>query len=601
MSAPVAMTIAPASRRVWGVEAVVAALAGVIFLGCLGSLELWGKREQRLAAEVLDTVENDHWLVARIQGRPRLEKPPLPRWSTAALAAVVGRCDETIIRLPGAFAALGTVVLTYLLGLRFGGRPLGLTAAIILCTTPLFIAEARQAGQDVPLAFCTTLALYATVRHIEEASSGPKRKPGGFRRWAFVFHVALGLGFLCKGPVVLAIVAAAVGPWAWSGRVGGPLARLAVDPWGLIAFAALALSWPLPVWLADPNAAGVWAAEMGQKTGALAIVHRERAAFLLQWPVLVLPWVVAGASGVLLPFRRDRDAADAWVWLPWSWSVGVAVLFSLWAVAKPNYYVPCLPGFALLAASAWLRLERRAREGDRSRAARVLILLQWGLWSVLGAVALSMAGRGLGASQPVWCGVMACAAFGAGVLGFAGGRRGWGAGALAPALAATAFAVVVGYGIVGPAGNATRGHRRVAKAIDRAVPAGVETLSFYHELDEGLWFYLRSRRLAAVPGSESRYNDAFDQWNGADRQDLTPFGLVARAKHVLADWLRDDAQAGGYLILREKVYRALGPDLAGVATPVLQEEAPLRNGLVLLRLDPRPIQTGAASPDRSVR
>ena len=61
-------------------------LAAVLFLGCLGSVELWGKREQRLAAEVLDTIVDGNWLVARIQGRPRLEKPPLPRWTAAALS-----------------------------------------------------------------------------------------------------------------------------------------------------------------------------------------------------------------------------------------------------------------------------------------------------------------------------------------------------------------------------------------------------------------------------------------------------------------------------------------------------------------------------------
>ncbi|MBV8310915.1 MAG: hypothetical protein JO344_11050, partial [Planctomycetaceae bacterium] len=68
------------SRR-WWPEMVLGLLAGFIFLGFLGSLELWGKREQRASAEALDTVENGHWLVAEIQGRPRLEKPPLPRWT----------------------------------------------------------------------------------------------------------------------------------------------------------------------------------------------------------------------------------------------------------------------------------------------------------------------------------------------------------------------------------------------------------------------------------------------------------------------------------------------------------------------------------------
>src|SRR3954462_15163496 len=94
-----------AARR-WGAEALLGLVAGVAFLGFLGSTELWGKREQRASAEALDTVDRGHWLVAEIRGRPRLEKPPLPRWITASLITLTGRRDEAIVRLTNALAAL---------------------------------------------------------------------------------------------------------------------------------------------------------------------------------------------------------------------------------------------------------------------------------------------------------------------------------------------------------------------------------------------------------------------------------------------------------------------------------------------------------------
>ncbi len=194
-------------------EWTLAVLAGMVFLGNLGTLDLWGKREQRAAAEALDTLREGHWLVAEIQCRPRLEKPPLPRWTIAGLMALTGRSDEWIMRLPGALAALGTVALVVGLGRRLGGREVGLAAGLVLVSSLFFISEMRQAGNDGPLTFFTTLALYAAWRRWH-----------GVRGWALVFYAALGFGFLCKGPVILLIVGVTLASYlAWSRqwRAGG--------------------------------------------------------------------------------------------------------------------------------------------------------------------------------------------------------------------------------------------------------------------------------------------------------------------------------------------------------------------------------------------
>src|ERR1700734_3055770 len=115
-----ATSLLAASRR-WWPEALLAVLAGAVFLGGLGTVEIWGKREQRASAEAIDTVDHNHWLVAQLQGRPRLEQPPLPRWSIASLMILTGRRDESVVRLPGALAGMATVLLVYALGLRMGG------------------------------------------------------------------------------------------------------------------------------------------------------------------------------------------------------------------------------------------------------------------------------------------------------------------------------------------------------------------------------------------------------------------------------------------------------------------------------------------------
>src|SRR3954469_6405971 len=152
--------------RRFGPEAALAVLAGVVFLCFLGAIDLWGKREQRASAEAIDTIDHDRWLVAWIQGRPRLEKPPLPRWTIATLMRLTGRRDEWMVRLPSALAALGMVALVYLLGRRLGDRSVGLASGLALTSMVFFVVELRQAGNDGPLAFFTTLALYAAWRRM---------------------------------------------------------------------------------------------------------------------------------------------------------------------------------------------------------------------------------------------------------------------------------------------------------------------------------------------------------------------------------------------------------------------------------------------------
>ena len=216
-----------------------------------------GQARAAPSAEAIDTVEHGHWLVAEIQGRPRLEKPPLPRWIIAGLMRATGRRDEWIVRLPAAACGLATVALIYALGRRMCGRPVGLASAMILGTSGFFVGEMRQAGNDGPLALFTTLALVAAWRLLDDR--GPGRAPESARAGAWrnlVFYAALGLGFLSKGPIVLMLTLAAIVPFLIQGRrlVAG-LRRLFDAP-GLLLFAAMAASWPLAVAVARSQRVG---------------------------------------------------------------------------------------------------------------------------------------------------------------------------------------------------------------------------------------------------------------------------------------------------------------------------------------------------------
>lgn len=581
-----------------GPEAVLAALAGVVFLGCLGSVELWGKREQRASAEAIDTIDHGHWLVAQIQGRPRLEKPPLPRWTIATLMTLTGRRDEWMVRLPGALSALGMVGLVYGLGRRLGGRSVGIASGLVLASMGFFISELRQAGNDGPLAFFTTLALYAAWRRLhgdfvfDDAEDDPSAlaaadAPGG-RGWNLLMYAALGLGFLCKGPIVLVLAAVALVPYlACARRLKSGLALLA-DGRGAALFLLLALSWPLPVVLSDPNAARVWLLEMGQKAGSAGITHhRQRLPLAADWPWMTVPWAVVATMAVALPFMKRGAGYRPKVWFPWWWAVGNLAMFCAWSVAKPNYYLPCLPAAAVLTGLEWVRLTRAARRPETGALARRVLQSHWVVLFV-GALVLPVVAHQRMPAMFAWSAGFGLALAAAVVASAWAWRRGGDAAALTPLVAAFAALVLSGYGAIAPAQNGLHGHRALADALDRVLPADEKTVMFFHELDEGLWFYLRDRALVPVPGSQPEYNDAFriveDIRN--NRFEWDPEKRIEAQQKILVDWLKRPDRPSSYVLIRNDRFDRFAPALAGLAEPVHREHGLKRNELVLLHATP---------------
>jgi 4-amino-4-deoxy-L-arabinose transferase-like glycosyltransferase len=586
-----AQAVAGEGDRRQGLEWLLALLAAVAFCANLGGVEIWGKREQRASAEAVDTVDHDHWLVAQIQGHPRLEKPPLPRWTIAALMRLTGHRNEWVVRLPSALAALGTVGLIYGLGRRLGGRAVGLTSGFVLASLVFFISEMRQGGNDGLLTFFTTLACYGAWRrlHGNDTAGAP-----GPRGWSLLMYLALGLGFLTKGPIVVAVVAIAVIPYiAASGQLRTGLALLA-DGWGAVLFLTLALSWPVPVWLRDPNAARVWYLEMGQKVFSAGVErHRAHTVLAASWPWLTAPWVALATLAAALPFLPAGRALRPVVWFPWSWAIGSLLMMSTWSVAKPSYYLPCLPGAALLAGWEWVRVTRVARAPAGETGGTWARAVLWFHWAALfvGAAAAPIVGWAVVPEYGAWIACFAAVlALSAGASAWAW-RRGADAGAFAPLAAAVSAAALIAYGAIAPGLNARYSHRALAEALERLVPASSPTIMFFDEADEGLWFYLRNRRLDAVPGSQPRYNMADDLYlelheRGAP---IEPEARVRQKAEILRAWLDRPDRTSSYLLMRQKRFEQLAPSFDGRLALVYREEGLGRYEMVLLRvLEPAP-------------
>lgn len=108
--------------------------------------------------------------------------------------------DPTLLYLLGraTTALLGTltVLMTYLLGKKAYNRAVGLLSAFFLAVCFLHVRDSHFAVNDVPVAFFTTVVLWAALGIVES----------GRTKWYIVAGAALGLGFATKYSAILGIV-----------------------------------------------------------------------------------------------------------------------------------------------------------------------------------------------------------------------------------------------------------------------------------------------------------------------------------------------------------------------------------------------------------
>jgi 4-amino-4-deoxy-L-arabinose transferase-like glycosyltransferase len=374
----------------WLRAALVAAAALLLFAQ-LGALEASAPDEPRylqISEELRALEQGPRGLVLlHLNGEPYTQKPPLYYWLAAAAGAAEGRVSERAGRLPSALAGVLTVWLTLALGTRLLGGRASFVGAALLLTTYEFARLARRVQLDPLLALFETLALAAFWR----LDRGIGRRTAN----AALFHGALGLGVLTKGPVGFIVpLLIAVAYLAWEGRLRD--LRRAFPLWGPLLSIAPGLIW---------IAAATTFAPAGFAESALTdnllgrffqgIAHdRPIYYFAYQLPIDFLPWTllfpiaVLGAWRVLRSAETSPETRRAWRLLI-AWVTASFAFFTLSSGKRGLYLLPAFPPLALLCAGGLERwLTGRARPPRRLAA---LALAVGALFSAIGAVALRVA------------------------------------------------------------------------------------------------------------------------------------------------------------------------------------------------------------------
>ncbi|MFN7974174.1 MAG: glycosyltransferase family 39 protein [Acidobacteriota bacterium] len=191
---------------------------------------LFETSEGRYASLAAAMVRSGDWIVPRLNGVKRFEKPPLSMWCMASSIRILGE-SEGALRLPGAIAALCAAGAAYQLA---GGEGAGLLAMMLVSAAPLFFGLSKSLTTDIYLTSFTALALMCGAAAIER----PERRS----KLHLLAAVMGGLGFLTKGPVIFVV---ALAPMLLEIVVGRHLSDLrSLFHWKcFLVFLAIAAPW----------------------------------------------------------------------------------------------------------------------------------------------------------------------------------------------------------------------------------------------------------------------------------------------------------------------------------------------------------------------
>ncbi len=332
------------------------------FIG-LGRGAVTDSDEAFYAEAAREMVETGDWLTPTFNYQPRLQKPVLFYWLTAATYLLTGP-TEAAARFWSACAGLGLVLVTAAAARRWFDADTALLAGAIVATNFGYFALGRAALPDLPLTFFITVSTYAALVAVLE----DERRP---RRWVILAAVSLAVGFLTKGPVSVVLPALVVGPLVLVERRGLRLGFRDVAA-GALVFAVIAAPWYVAMW---------WQHGLGYVQGFFVGDNFERfatdrfndprpwwfyvpviAGGLLPWTPLALVWL--GPIWQFLTRRRGISTIELRLLV---WAVAPLLFYTISIGKQPRYMLPVLPPLAILLATSMVHCTRDWRGLDGAR------------------------------------------------------------------------------------------------------------------------------------------------------------------------------------------------------------------------------------------
>ncbi len=350
---PALENIAPPAQS-WHLEptfwAVLALALGGYFLR-VTTLPVFGE-ETRRGVIAREMIESGDWIVPRVQGVPRLSRPPLQNWMIAAVGLMSGSVDVWAVRLPSLIATLLTVALVYVMTFRCAGSRAAFLAACAYATMFQVLEFGRLGETEAVFSFFVAGSMLIWRQ-------GDLRGKNRWLTWTVCYLLVAG-GMLTKGLQAPVYFVGAVGIaliirnrfrelFQPAHLTGAAIGVACIAAWQFAFMTSL--GWEEGWQIYFMNVAGRFDGKSGDTfLGHLAAYPFETFGVMLPWSVILLAAFRPTIRGRLAEHRETVQFlvicltwAFLFVWLP--------------PGSRTRYFMPLMPCVAVLiglVGNAWL-------------------------------------------------------------------------------------------------------------------------------------------------------------------------------------------------------------------------------------------------------
>jgi 4-amino-4-deoxy-L-arabinose transferase-like glycosyltransferase len=250
-----------------------------------------------------------------------------------------GDVNEYRARIFSSLAALGTILVTFYLGMRAFSPAAGFLGATILGTSVLFLQYGRWAQTNMLSTFFATLSIFLFYRGYKNTEK---------RHISYIFmYISMGLGVLTMGPVNLVMPGLVIFGYLLVMKDIRHIGELKLV-WGILIFLAITMPWYVVVSLKEG-----YAFDLLIKTNLARYVDTWTHAQPFYYYAIDLPWAFApwflflpGAVHLALSkrSRQDREALNFLL----VWAISLFLFFSIAQAKRPQYILGLYPALALL-------------------------------------------------------------------------------------------------------------------------------------------------------------------------------------------------------------------------------------------------------------